>query len=251
MEDNKKYYIIDHAEGALSEWCKAEYIQIIEFLKSSPNKAILTNAESLLDKEIIDNNTERLLNELREEIASHPGKLGLVQSVFKKLIQNEDNHTYVQVDGKTIPIERVCLLDMKAESELKPEDYEEFDVFLFGGILGDHPSKDRTSYLRVEGYKSRHLGVLQMTTDTALLCTKLVLENKFKLNNIPSVDEPEFVKAGTNGKESVCMEGFRYITDDVDYVNGCVTKKEDPKPLGNKKIYEDILFEEFDFTKLL
>ena len=32
--------------------------------------------------------------------------------------------------------ERVCLLDPKATKELAPGDAEEFDVFLFGGILG-------------------------------------------------------------------------------------------------------------------
>lgn len=29
------------------------------------------------------------------------------------------------------------MLDPKAEKELAPEDGEEFDVFLFGGILGE------------------------------------------------------------------------------------------------------------------
>lgn len=31
---------------------------------------------------------------------------------------------------------RVCLLDPQAEEELKPEDNELFDYFVFGGILG-------------------------------------------------------------------------------------------------------------------
>lgn len=44
----------------------------------------------------------------------------------------------------SIPPSRVCLLDPKAEKELSPEDFNEddagavgFDMFLFGGILGD------------------------------------------------------------------------------------------------------------------
>ena len=32
--------------------------------------------------------------------------------------------------------ERVCLLDPAAKAELSPDDGQEFDVFLFGGILG-------------------------------------------------------------------------------------------------------------------
>ena len=36
--------------------------------------------------------------------------------------------------------ERVCLLDPAAPKELAPDDAAEFDVFLFGGILGMHPT---------------------------------------------------------------------------------------------------------------
>ena len=32
---------------------------------------------------------------------------------------------------------RVCLLDPQAEADLAPEDRDKFDVFLFGGILGE------------------------------------------------------------------------------------------------------------------
>jgi len=36
---------------------------------------------------------------------------------------------------------RVCLLDPKGEKDISPADAEEFDVFLFGGILGDDPPR--------------------------------------------------------------------------------------------------------------
>jgi ribosome biogenesis SPOUT family RNA methylase Rps3 len=236
MENKLKYYIIDHQEGALSEWCKAEYSQIIEFLKTSPNKAIITNTDTFIDE--FDKCSPNLIKELELDIESNPHKMELIGQQFKSLLAAEGttDDTYVKVDGKKIPLTRLCLLDMKAESELTHSDADEFDIFLFGGILGDHPSKDRTSYLRVEGYKSRHLGEMQMTTDTALLCTKLVIENKLKLSEIPCVDEPEFFKDDTNKQESVCMEGFRYITDKVDYHTGELLTKENntAKPLGNK-----------------
>lgn len=44
----------------------------------------------------------------------------------------------------SLPKSRVLLLDPKAEKELSPEDALEFDYFLFGGILGDDPPRDRT-----------------------------------------------------------------------------------------------------------
>ena len=47
------------------------------------------------------------------------------------------------------------------------------DVF-----AGDDPPRDRTSELRVLGFPNRHLGPVQMTTDTALGVTKLVIEDK-------------------------------------------------------------------------
>lgn len=62
---------------------------------------------------------------------------------------------------------RLCLLDPRAEKVISPEDAELFDGFLFGGILGDDPPRDRTKELRKLGYEGRHLGSVQMTTDTA------------------------------------------------------------------------------------
>ena len=40
---------------------------------------------------------------------------------------------------------RVCLLDPAAKSELSPTDQDRFDVFLFGGILGDDPPRGKCS----------------------------------------------------------------------------------------------------------
>lgn len=73
---------------------------------------------------------------------------------------------------------RVCLLDPKAEKELSPEDGEAFDIFLYGGILGDDPPRDRTGELRKYGFEGRHLGIKQMTTDTAVGVTKMVVEDQ-------------------------------------------------------------------------
>ncbi|CAE6452235.1 unnamed protein product [Rhizoctonia solani] len=98
-----------------------------------------------------------------------------------------------------IDLNQVCLLDPKAEKELSPSDGEEFSWFLFGGILGDDPPRDRTSELRKLGFPNRHLGSVQMTTDTALV----------PLQDIPYVDHPTI---RFNAKESVEMP-FRYITD--------------------------------------
>ena len=76
-----------------------------------------------------------------------------------------------------VPITRVCLLDPKAPKPLGPEDGELFDWFLYGGILGDDPPRDRTAELRKLGFEGRHLGPVQMTTDTAVGVTKIIVED--------------------------------------------------------------------------
>lgn len=45
-------------------------------------------------------------------------------------------------------------------------------------IQGDDPPRDRTGELRQLGFPNRELGPVQMTTDTALGVTKLVVEAK-------------------------------------------------------------------------
>ena len=74
---------------------------------------------------------------------------------------------------------------MRAEKTLSPPDAGQFEVFIFGEILGDNPPQDRTSYLRAEGFQTRHLGNLQMSTDTAVLTTKLIVELGFEFYKIP------------------------------------------------------------------
>lgn len=73
---------------------------------------------------------------------------------------------------------RVCLLDPRATQVISPSDGETFDFFLYGGILGDDPPRDRTGELRKLGFEGRHLGPVQMTTDTAVGVTKRVVEDK-------------------------------------------------------------------------
>ena len=48
------------------------------------------------------------------------------------------------------------------------------------GGAGDDPPRDRTGELRVLGFPTRHLGPVQMTTDTALGVTKMIVQDKSK-----------------------------------------------------------------------
>nr|GAT58464.1 predicted protein [Mycena chlorophos] len=130
---------------------------------------------------------------------------------------------------------RTRIVIRKAEKGLAPEDGDgEFEWFLFGGILGDDPPRDRTSELRVLGFPTRHLGPVQMTTDTALGVTKKVVHDKIPLDKIPYVDFPTIC---FNPKESVEMP-FRYIADE---------KNEPILPLGMRKLLHEDLNKSFDF----
>ncbi|KAH9927983.1 DUF431-domain-containing protein [Epithele typhae] len=138
------------------------------------------------------------------------------------------------MEARGVPLDKVCLLDPKAEKEISPEDGDgRFEWFLFGGILGDDPPRDRTSELRVLGFPTRHLGPVQMTTDTALGVTKIVVSDRTPLPDIPFVDFPTIV---FNSKESVEMP-FRYIA-----------KNKDPiMPPGMREHLKEDLDKSFDF----
>ncbi|KAH7926926.1 DUF431-domain-containing protein [Leucogyrophana mollusca] len=134
---------------------------------------------------------------------------------------------------RNIPLSQVCLLDPKAEKALSPDDGRGFTWFLFGGILGDDPPRDRTSELRQLGFPTRHLGAVQMTTDTALGVTKRVVDDQVPLDSIPYVDFPTIK---FNAKESVEMP-FRYIAENDNPL----------LPPGMRELLHEDLNKSFDF----
>ncbi len=246
-----KIYLIDHQEKFLYEWSRWEYAQMIKYLSQTPSKVYITNSklfEDYKEEEQKDLN-EKMIAGLREDIKNTPNKMAFIKDSINDMVEKSTGN--IEIDGKQIPLERVCLLDMKATQSLSAADGENFDVFLFGGILGDNPPRDRTSLIRRPEIKSRQLGVWQLPTDTALLMTKLIVENGVKMEEIPTIDEPEFFKKTEDGKEgdeeSVTLDNFRVITEEIDPHTGKITKKENPKTLGNPNIYERLVFEELDF----
>ncbi|KAL1746260.1 SAM-dependent RNA methyltransferase [Schizophyllum fasciatum] len=132
----------------------------------------------------------------------------------------------------SVSLETVCLLDPKAEKELSPEDGDgRFTWFLFG--VSDDPPRDRTAELRKLGFPARRLGPIQMTTDTALGVTKIVVVDKKPIDKIPYVDMPTI---RFNAKESVEMP-FRYIAHDGEPI----------LPPGMRELLHEDLNKSFDF----
>lgn len=175
-------FIIEHMEEGFSDWVKLEYLQIAR-----------------------DVGVENLW------LSSVPKTADVPQEFVDAGIQitTEDILEFGKVVGSEFDKTRVCLLDPSAASEFLPSDDDRFDYFLFGGILGDHPPRDRTGELRKKGFEGRHLGKVQMTTDTAVRVTKIVADKKTPLDKIDYTDFPELK---FNKNESTEMP-FRYVKD--------------------------------------
>ena len=108
----KKTYVVEHLDPELGAWSTLEYIAIAEESEARGADFRLSSVppDLILPTELQDN--QGLVVEHRS-----------VEELYKA----EKN--------------RVCLLDPAAKDELRPSDGEKFDIFLFGGILGDDPPR--------------------------------------------------------------------------------------------------------------
>jgi len=76
---------------------------------------------------------------------------------------------------------KICILDPTAKEILSPKDANDFEFFVFGGILGDKEFDGRTGRLvtnKMSGVAIRNLGPKHLATDTAVLVAKLLLSGK-------------------------------------------------------------------------
>ncbi|MCJ1377651.1 hypothetical protein MMC17_000747 [Xylographa soralifera] len=176
-----KTYVVEHLDPELGPWSSLEYQAIATETAEAGSRFCLSSVSKSL--------------ELPKEL----------QNVPTLLIENRSVEEIYKLEK-----DRVCLLDPAAPSELHVEDAALFDVFLFGGILGDDPPRDRTAELRQKGFKGRRLGPVQMTTDTAARVTRLVIQQKVALDQISYIDYPELK---IDEHESTEMP-FRYVMDE-------------------------------------
>ncbi|EFZ01739.2 hypothetical protein MHUMG1_02764 [Metarhizium humberi] len=175
-----KTFIVEHLDPELGPWSELEYIAIAKETQETKGNFLLSSLPT-------EFKVPAALNGIPAFKPEHRG----VEELY--------------ADNKA----KVCLLDPAAAKDLSPEDGETFDAFLFGGILGDDPPRDRTSELRRKGFEGRRLGPKQMTTDTAVRVTRLVVQDGIALDKVPYVDFPELK---FNAHESTQMP-FRYVTD--------------------------------------
>lgn len=110
-----------------------------------------------------------------------------------------------------VPPDQVCFLDLRATETLSPADAHKFSHFVFGGILGDHPPRDRGQALRATGVATRLLGDRQMTTDTAVLVADIILHRNMAITDIPYVDDPELQADDADVDKEAIVMPFRYV----------------------------------------
>ncbi|QLQ78375.1 hypothetical protein HG537_0A06220 [Torulaspora globosa] len=183
-------YIIEHMEPEFSEWVTLEYAQIIRDIGS----------ENLILSSLPEGTTA---NDIPEKLLD----MGL------RWTTKDLNHlTEEFTDLEPLRNQRVCLLDPRADQDLQPDECSKFDYFVFGGILGDHPPRDRTTEIKLaypDLVVGRRLGDKQMTTDTAIRTTQLIIEKQQNFQDIKFIDYPEF---RFNKNEATEMP-FRYVLD--------------------------------------
>ena len=164
-------YVIEHMDEEMHEWCILEYKHISEIV--GKQNLIFTNVKKYAEK-------IKGLGEIHEKSIAE------------------------------MNFEKVCVLDADSKETLKTSDKQKFDYFVFGGILGDNPPQKRTQKL-IKSLKcqTRNLGNKQMSTDTAVLAAKMILNGK-KLEQIEFAD---IITIPIREKEEVILP-FRYIIKD-------------------------------------
>ncbi|BGP16449.1 hypothetical protein JCM10213_003995 [Rhodosporidiobolus nylandii] len=209
-------YVIEHmeednADTTFPHWIALEYAMMVRW--AAPSLVIFSS----LSPASVNSLSEQLL----ARGASKDSFLASTKSV-QQLMQE-----------KGVGLQKVCLLDPRAPTEIRPQDGGEFDWFLFGGILGDDPPRDRTGILRAHGYPGRHLGPIQMTTDTALGVTRRVVQDGVEFGKLEFVNHPTI---RFDEHESVEMP-FIYLKDD---------KGEPILPEGMREHLKEDMNREFD-----
>ena len=90
-----------------------------------------------------------------------------------------------------------------------------------------------------------------MATDTAVLVSKLILYNKCELKGIPMIEEPTIKGKNKDGlKTTVQMEGFSYVSKEIDIETGKMqegmSKKEKKQIYMSEGVHKLLLQDDLD-----
>lgn len=129
------FFVIEHLEPELFDWCKIEYAHVSKWV--GKDNILISNCVEVLP-----------------------------------FCKTDRRHVW------DLKLNNACVLDPDAKQQLTPEIAKRFEAFVFGGILGDDPPRKRTEPELTSklGLPSFNLGNSQMSTDTAVIVTKLIVD---------------------------------------------------------------------------
>jgi ribosome biogenesis SPOUT family RNA methylase Rps3 len=187
-------YIIEHLDKKLYTWCFLEYKHAASVV--GKEKVIFTNVHG----------------------PASQAKLSEFGAVFGTSVCKivSDTNAEGLKDIKEILSKKICVLDPFAEKTLVSDDRRNFDVLIFGGIMGDYPPQKRTGgfcdRLKERGIKfeTRNLGKEQMSTDTAVIVANKIVADGEKLENMKFKDT--IIIPICKGEEVELP--FRYLLDE-------------------------------------
>jgi len=183
----KTIFIIEHLEPELYPWCIIEYKHISE----------LVGKENLWITNIKESDVKKLNN-------------------YGKIITSSVT---------SLNLQKTCILDPESSKTLIPKDKNNFEYFIFGGILGDNPPKRRTSpelTSKIKNTETRNIGDKQMSTDNAVYVVKTILSGipidkilfqdkiEIQINDIESTILP-YRYALVNKKPLISSELLKYL----------------------------------------
>lgn len=126
---------------------------------------------------------------------------------------------------RELDLSRVCVLDPEASQTLESSDKDNFDYFVFGGILGDYPPKKRTKKELTKFLPqaaTRNIGKKQLSTDNAVYVAHEILSGKkftdipfqnkitVTINDVESIDLPYYYPL-INGKPRISPKLITYL----------------------------------------
>lgn len=155
------WFIIEHMEEWLYDWCVCEYLQAAKYVNLRKNRLVISNSDVFMKNKDPKNQEfiKKLMSELQKS-GDHQnfyfGPAPLKDAFDKEMTNFKIDHLQKVCNGELGTVnsmifadfKKVCLLDLRAEKILKPSDDQVFDVMVLGGILGDNPPKDRSKPLR-------------------------------------------------------------------------------------------------------
>ena len=108
MAGTGKTFVVEHLDPELEQWSSLEYSCIAQECHDTGSQFLLSSVPTSL--------------KLPENLQGAKG-LNVETRGIEEIYADRKN--------------RVCLLDPAAAKDLSPEDGDNFDIFLFGGILGE------------------------------------------------------------------------------------------------------------------